>query len=231
MTAVMMAESGGDPQVVNNNRNTGDLSYGLFQINMIDDLGPARMQQYGLRSYDDLKDPNVNVRVAAQMFKAGGPTAWGAYKNGSYKKFMDQARQAVSQAAAGSFGSSPWRQGQNVNSNLIPQLMGRPAKERTVVVGRQLLQMGYKSWQHPNFNLDSGFVSGGRQRVMQRTYDSAHHHGEALDFPLSHNNEQQLDNLYQYLSANQKQFGIRKILWRDGGMHEDHLHVEFDHQV
>jgi hypothetical protein len=231
MTAVMMAESGGDPQVVNNNRNTGDLSYGLFQINMIDDLGPARMQQYGLKSYDDLKDPNVNVRVAAQMFKAGGPTAWGAYKNGSYKKFMDQARQAVNQAAAGSFGNSPWRQGQNMNSGIIPQLMGRPAKERTVMVGRQLLQMGYKSWQHPNFNLDSGFVPGGRQRVMQRSYDSAHHHGEALDFPLSHNNEQQLDNLYRYLSGNQKQLGIRKILWRDGGMHEDHLHVEFDHQV
>lgn len=230
MTAIMMAESGGRPDAVNNNRKTGDLSYGLFQINMIDGLGPARMKQFGLGSYDDLKNPDKNIDAAVQIMRSSGLSAWGAYTNGSYKKYLEKARDAVRQSQL-SLGSSPWRQGLNMNASVIPQLMGRNAKERTVVVGQQLLNMGFKAWQHPNFNLDKGFVSGGRQRVMQRSYDSAHHHAEALDFPLSHNTPQQLDKLYQYLSSNQRQLGVRKILWRDGGMHEDHLHVEFDHQV
>lgn len=230
MTAIMMAESGGRPDVVNNNRNTGDLSYGLFQINMIDGLGPARMKQFGLGSYDDLKNPEKNVEAAVQIMRSSGLSAWGAYTNGSYKKYLEQARNAVRQSQV-SLGSSPWRQGRNMNGAVIPQLMGRNAKERTVIVGQELLNMGFRAWQHPNFNLDKGFVPGGRQRVMRRSYDSAHHHAEALDFPLSHNTPEQLDKLYQYLSSNQRQLGVRKILWRDGGMHEDHLHVEFDHQV
>ena len=230
MTAIMMAESGGRPDAINNNRNTGDLSYGLFQINMIDGLGPARMRQFNLASYDDLKDPNKNIDAAIQIMRSSGLSTWGAYSNGSYKKYLDQAKKAVMQSQV-SLGSSPWRQGQNLNASVIPQLMGRDAKERTVIVGRELLNMGFRPWQHPNFNLDKGFVSGGRQRVMQRPYNSAHHHAEALDYPLSHNTPEQLDKLYQYLSSNQRQLGVRKILWRDGGLHEDHLHVEFDHQV
>ena len=230
MTAIMMAESGGKPDEINNNRKTGDLSYGLFQINMIDGLGPARMRQFNLASYDDLKDPNKNIDAAIQIMRSSGLSAWGAYSNGSYKKYLDQAKKAVMQSQV-SLGSSPWRQGQNLNASVIPQLMGRDAKERTVIVGRELLNMGFRPWQHPNFNLDKGFVSGGRQRVMQRSYNSAHHHAEALDYPLSHNTPEQLDKLYQYLSSNQRQLGVRKILWRDGGLHEDHLHVEFDHQV
>src|SRR5215831_6757861 len=46
--AVAMAESGGHPTSHNTNAGTGDNSYGLFQINMLGSLGPARMQQYHL---------------------------------------------------------------------------------------------------------------------------------------------------------------------------------------
>jgi len=230
MTAIMMAESFGRAGVVNDNPRTRDLSYGLFQINMRDELGPARMKQYGLSSYDDLKDPRVNTDIAVKMMRASGYGPWGAYTDGRYKSFMDSARQAV-RASQVSLSASPWRQGANMNASVLPQLMGMNAKQRTIAVGRQLLQSGYKAWQHPNFNADTGFVPGGRQRVMRREYDSAHHHAEALDYPLSHNTPQQLDQLYQYLTTNQKQLGIRKVLWRDGGMHENHLHVEFDHKI
>ena len=86
--AVAMAESGGDAGVVNDNRGTGDLSYGLMQINMIDELGPDRMRRYGLSSYDDLKDPLTNLRVALQIYREQGIGAWGAYTNGSYRRFL-----------------------------------------------------------------------------------------------------------------------------------------------
>jgi hypothetical protein len=37
MTAIALRESAGDPTVVNNNTETGDRSYGLLQINMLDE--------------------------------------------------------------------------------------------------------------------------------------------------------------------------------------------------
>ena len=88
MGAVAMAESGGNAGVVNDNRGTGDLSYGLLQINMIDELGPDRMRRYGVKSYDDLKDPLTNLRVALQIYREQGIGAWGAYTNGSYRRFL-----------------------------------------------------------------------------------------------------------------------------------------------
>ena len=62
-----MAESGGNPNAFNGNSNTGDKSYGLYQINMIGNLGPARLKQYNLKSNDDLFNPEVNIRVMIKM--------------------------------------------------------------------------------------------------------------------------------------------------------------------
>lgn len=88
MGAVAMAESGGDAGALNDNPGSGDLSYGLLQINMIDELGPDRMRRYGLKSYNDLKDPLTNLRVALQIYREQGIGAWGAYTNGSYRRFL-----------------------------------------------------------------------------------------------------------------------------------------------
>ena len=66
-----MKESTGRPMSHNKNRNTGDNSYGLFQINMIDSLGPARLKQYGLESNEDLFNPLTNAKIAFQMSNGG----------------------------------------------------------------------------------------------------------------------------------------------------------------
>ena len=73
-----MKESTGRPRSHNDNRNTGDNSYGLFQINMIDSLGPARLGQYGLNSNEDLFDPVTNAKIAYQM--SDGGNNWSAWK-------------------------------------------------------------------------------------------------------------------------------------------------------
>jgi hypothetical protein len=73
-----MRESTGRPRSHNDNRNTGDNSYGLFQINMIDSLGPARLKQYGLNSNEDLFDPITNAKIAYQM--SDGGNNWSAWK-------------------------------------------------------------------------------------------------------------------------------------------------------
>jgi hypothetical protein len=66
-----MKESTGRPRSHNDNRSTGDNSYGLFQINMIDSLGPARLEQYGLESNKDLFNPLTNAKIAFQMSNKG----------------------------------------------------------------------------------------------------------------------------------------------------------------
>lgn len=75
--AVAMRESGGRPGAYNGNAATGDKSYGLFQINMLGNMGANRLKQFGLNSYDQLLDPVVNARAAYQMSKGG--TSWGAW--------------------------------------------------------------------------------------------------------------------------------------------------------
>jgi cell wall-associated NlpC family hydrolase len=83
-----MRESGGRPDAFNGNVGTGDRSYGLFQINMLGNLGPARLKQYGLANNEALLDPATNARVAYQMSKGGTDFgAWGvgpnAYRSGA----------------------------------------------------------------------------------------------------------------------------------------------------
>jgi hypothetical protein len=68
---VAMKESTGRPMAHNQNSKTGDNSHGLFQINMIGSLGPARLEQYKLSSYEDLFDPMTNATIAFQMSDAG----------------------------------------------------------------------------------------------------------------------------------------------------------------
>lgn len=86
--AIAMAESGGNARAHNPNANTGDNSYGLFQINMLGAMGPERRRRYGLSSNDDLFDPLTNAKVAFKM--SGGGANWGpwsTYTNDAYKKF------------------------------------------------------------------------------------------------------------------------------------------------
>ena len=105
MTAVAMAESSGNVQAFNNNARTGDLSYGAFQVNMRDDLGPARRRQYGLDNNEALFDLGTNARVAKGIFDSQGINAWGAFRDGSFQRWMGQAR-AVAPSVMGSVGST-----------------------------------------------------------------------------------------------------------------------------
>ncbi len=79
---VSRRESGWQPGVVNDTASTGDLSYGLFQINMIGGMGPERLKRWGLSSNEQLKDPVVNARVARDLLNNQGPRAWSVTHGG-----------------------------------------------------------------------------------------------------------------------------------------------------
>jgi hypothetical protein len=76
--AVAKKESNGRPLAFNGNANTGDSSFGLFQINMIDILGPDRREKYGLNFTAELMNPVINAQVAYHM--SNGGVNWSAWK-------------------------------------------------------------------------------------------------------------------------------------------------------
>ena len=85
--AVMMAESGGDPNSLNpewhykNRVKHCQGSYGLMQ------MACSHIGNYGLTA-DNIRDPEANIHAAYLLWKERGWKPWGAYTNGSYKKFL-----------------------------------------------------------------------------------------------------------------------------------------------
>jgi hypothetical protein len=69
--AIAKKESGGRPMALNLSKRTGDSSYGLFQINMIGDLGPERRDKFKLESNYELFNPVLNAQVAFHMSNGG----------------------------------------------------------------------------------------------------------------------------------------------------------------
>jgi hypothetical protein len=76
--AVAKKESNGQPIRFNGNTETGDSSYGIFQINMIGMLGPDRREKFNLVTNSDLLNPVINAQIAFHM--SNGGKNWSAWK-------------------------------------------------------------------------------------------------------------------------------------------------------
>ena len=118
--AVAKAESGGGSGKLNNTPSTGDLSYGLWQINMIDRLGPSRLKQFGISSYEQLYDPLTNARAAFILSGGSNFSPWSVYKSVKYKSFLPEAQKAAG-IAPGQFTAM---QQQNVPGSITPSNEG-----------------------------------------------------------------------------------------------------------
>jgi len=106
MLAIAQAENESlDANKINNNPETGDLSYGIFQINMKDDLGPDRREKFGIKSNEQLLDPETNAKAAYLVWKEAskykknkgdGLKAWtGTYGKKRYNQFLPEAKKLV----------------------------------------------------------------------------------------------------------------------------------------
>jgi hypothetical protein len=79
--AIAKRESNGRPLAYNGNRSTGDSSYGIFQINMIDGLGIDRLElfneKFDVKTKTELFDPVTNAEITYYMSNGGKDwTAW-----------------------------------------------------------------------------------------------------------------------------------------------------------
>lgn len=87
--AVAKSESNGQPIRYNGNRKTGDSSFGLFQINMISQLGPDRRERYNLKYNAELLNPVKNAEIAYKMTQGGKNwKAWKYAKTPAVKKWL-----------------------------------------------------------------------------------------------------------------------------------------------
>lgn len=99
-TAIAMAESGLRPEAHLDDRGTGDDSYGLWQINMLDEMGPERRERLNLDDNEQLYSPKINA-IAMGIFyldpaHGGGTwTEWSTYNRGDHLEFMDDAADAA----------------------------------------------------------------------------------------------------------------------------------------
>lgn len=91
--AVALAESNGDPTA--HNAVPPDNSYGLWQVNMIGALGPDRRQEFGLKSNDQLFNPDRNAHAAWEISDHGHDfRPWSTFTNGAYTSHLAAARHA-----------------------------------------------------------------------------------------------------------------------------------------
>jgi len=89
--AIAKAESNGRPYAFNGNANTGDSSYGIFQINMIEGLGPVRRDKFDLDSNADLFNPVINAQVAHFMTKGGKDwSSWSSVNGARYQEWYNK---------------------------------------------------------------------------------------------------------------------------------------------
>lgn len=173
---------------------------------------------------------DAQLRYMLQEMKTRYPAAYATFMNprATDRMLMEASRNYWGWGVQG----SRFENAVQIESAL-QRRRGRPqsqisgsAAQRTIQVGRDLLSRGIRMWQHPNFDIDRGFVAAGNARVGGHAENSHHNYGEALDIPLSHNSAAKLDELYRFFNANRRRYGISELLWRVPG-HHTHLHIAF----
>lgn len=120
--AIALAESSGNANALND--VPPDLSYGLWQINMLGDMGPERRRQLKIGSNEALYDPQTNAR-AAKMISSGGTNwrPWSTYTNGAYTDYLSRGRDAAAGVSGGVLpggGIGGWNPGAPGGQGLIP---------------------------------------------------------------------------------------------------------------
>jgi hypothetical protein len=89
--AVAKAESNGRPFAFNGNTKTGDSSYGIFQINMLGELGPNRRDKFDLDSNAELLNPVLNAQIALHMTRHGKDwSSWSSVNGPRYQEWYNK---------------------------------------------------------------------------------------------------------------------------------------------
>jgi hypothetical protein len=197
--AIAQRESGGQADAFNGNAGTGDQSYGLFQVNMLGNLGPARRKQFGLSSNEQLLDPMTNARVAYEMSKGGTDFgAWGVGKN-AYRKTapldysgfpgsVPVASTTPTSSGARAGAVTPGSTGTDHSSalSLIASLLGSNTRDSTDPLQLLTALASKRQSDPPERQVPRKMMSGGQQAVAPK---------RALALPLQWSGTHNTDGL------------------------------------
>jgi len=114
MGAVAMQESRGKSTSMRSDTEV----YGLWQIRW--PVHAANLRKIGITSPQQLYDPLLNAKAAKMIYESQGITAWSAFTDGNYKKFLPDAQRAAG-VAPGQFTAM---QQQNVSGSITPSREG-----------------------------------------------------------------------------------------------------------
>lgn len=103
-TAIALAESGGSATATNTKNTDGSIDTGLWQINSI------HKRDHPTWTVPWLQNPSNNAKAMAIVSSNGSNwSPWVKYKNGDYKKYIDQVKLAAFKIETG--GSGPFDTG------------------------------------------------------------------------------------------------------------------------
>jgi hypothetical protein len=236
MAAIAKGESGGNSNA--KNFKPPDKSYGLWQINMIGKLGPARMQEFGLQREDQLFDPVTNAKAAYAIRKSQGLSAWTIYKNGAYKNHLSAAEAAKN---APSLRTSPTMtnmqpgSGMSVSTSAASGPMGNRQKnagELGSFIKSLGVARGSGVTEHPKHG-GVGSMHRGRGHYEGRAIDIGGYGGKYGRSETKRKNISYIDDQPAILAGINKftqKTGIKPSLVLHGDNdpgHWDHVHAEY----
>lgn len=133
LVAIPSRESGYDTMAHNPDRSTGDNSYGLWQVNMIDQLGVNRRRALGISRDEELFDPVVSAKAAIQLVldgrRRGNPLyAWGGYKGKSNTYNVSTQADAAARAAVDKVGGSVANGGERFLTGMRQSIYGTSSR-------------------------------------------------------------------------------------------------------
>lgn len=220
-------ESGGNPNA--HNATGRDNSYGLWQINMYGNLGPARRRRYGISSNSALFNPRLNAKaMALESGNGQNFRPWSVYTSGAYRANLPAARAAVAATGSPTRPPATARAYEPAGS----RCSGGPQPGARALMAAILDAYG-------KHGARSAGIYNCRKVAGTNTL-SLHAEGRALDVAFPGSGNAYGSQLATVLTNNANALGIQQIIWdrkawrpstgwkpyRGASPHTDHLHIE-----
>lgn len=178
-TAIARGESGWNPGT--HNPVPPDNSYGLWQINMLGDLGPDRRQEFRLARDDQLFSPKINA-IAMGHISNGGTDwqPWTVYTEGTYRRWMTEV-EPIAVEVANLSASQADQIVDRIDSTVPPEVPPIEAPPPVASTGDPCPDGGLGDVGNASLPLDPATYPFDEHRYW---YVKTHHDYPAADFPV-----------------------------------------------
>tara|TARA_B100000003_G_scaffold39757_1_gene33901 strand:- start:1189 stop:3072 length:1884 start_codon:yes stop_codon:yes gene_type:complete len=152
MVSIALAESGGDIGArYNPEGNTGEDSYGLWQINMDPRYADERLKLFGIDNKKELFDPVTNAKAAYEIFKQQGFDAWTVYRTGKYRDFLPAAKKAASASTQPTISRSVDSSTRYKVNDDVTQLLG--GQSQAIITSTKGMQESFRTKPHGGIDI------------------------------------------------------------------------------